>query len=107
MTTATTKVNQALTASIILEQLGGRRFIAMTGAKNLVYDGDSLRFGIMRNSSGFNLVRVELTRMDVYDVTFMKFSLKTGITKEVKVTGIYADQLQQVLTAKTGLYTRL
>ena len=30
-------------ADIILEQLGGNKFLAMTGAKNLLADGNTLR----------------------------------------------------------------
>ena len=38
------------TAQIILAQLGGNRFLAMTGAKQLVDLGDGLQFSIGRGA---------------------------------------------------------
>ena len=35
--------NKMTIANTILEQLGGNKFIAMTGAKNFVSDGNTLR----------------------------------------------------------------
>ena len=41
-------------ATIILDQLGGPGFIMMTGAKNFVSDGNTLRMTLPRNASGAN-----------------------------------------------------
>ena len=93
-------------ALTILEQLGGRRFIVMTGAKNFVGSEHALTFSIPRAVGGANKVRVTLTAMDDYIVeTFAvrgsRFSVK-GYRE-----GVYADSLQSVFTSLTGLYTRL
>ena len=40
----------------ILEQLGGNRFISMTGAKTFVWDDNKLQFSIPRNQSKANKV---------------------------------------------------
>ena len=42
-------------ADQILQQLGGREFLTMTGCKNLAYDANSLRMRLSRNISGANI----------------------------------------------------
>lgn len=92
----------------ILAQLGGNKFIAMTGAKNFVGGNDSLAFSIpgtmTKNKS--NKVRIVLDPSDTYTMTFYKIR---GIDfKEVdSVSGVYAEDLQRIFAAKTGLDTRL
>ncbi|EES0484193.1 hypothetical protein ACN662_005697, partial [Escherichia coli] len=63
-------------ATEILNQLGGNRFIAMTGAKNFAYfdeDGEcglSFRLPSKFAMNGINLVKIKLTFSDTYQVTF-------------------------------------
>lgn len=107
-------------ANTILSQLGGNRFIAMTGAKNFVAIDNGLRFQIGRNASKTNRVEIVLTPMDTYDYTFIKYRPysvkidhkamtvkevpeKREVVKEFK--DIYCDQLQELFTEVTGLYT--
>ena len=107
-------------AATILNQLGGNRFIAMTGAKNFLATGDGLRFSIGRNASKANRVEIKLNGLDLYDIEFTKhrpFSIKIDHKKgEVKTIeeqtttirkfeDIYCDQLQELFTEVTGLYT--
>ena len=92
-------------ANTILQQLGARRFIAMTGAKNFVGSADSLTFRIPR-ANGISQVRVTLTAGDDYTMQFIgKRGDQLAVLKEI--TGVYCDQLQSIFTAETGLYTRL
>ena len=51
-------------ANIILEQLGGNKFIAMTGAKNFVSDGNTLRMTLPKNRSKANRLYVTLDATD-------------------------------------------
>jgi hypothetical protein len=95
-------------AKEILRQMGGNRFIAMTGAKQFVYSQDSLQFAIGRNQSGANKIRVTLTPEDLYKVEFFKYSPSTFEIKTVRVVdGVYNDNLTEVFTRYTGLDTRL
>ena len=107
-----------MVAKEILVQLGGNKFIAMTGSKNLVSDKNTLRMDLTRNKSGANKLFITLDVMDTYTMVFIKFSpfkinTKTGeITKEKlreiqKIEGVYFDQLQSIFTETTGLYTHL
>lgn len=94
----------------ILEQLGGNKFIVMTGAKEFIGSDTTLSFKIGRNSAQVNRVRIELTPMDTYKVTFFNISVrKTGIVNKVinETTDVYCDQLQELFTRVTGMYTRL
>ena len=57
-------------ARSILDQLGGARFVAMTGARDFVGSADSLTFKIGVNPKRVSQVRVTLTSADLYSVTF-------------------------------------
>jgi len=59
-------------ANTILQQLGGRQFIMMTGAKQLAAIENGLRFRIGRNGSKANMVRIILKGDDTYLMQFIK-----------------------------------
>lgn len=100
------KTDSQEVAKEILNQLGGNKFIVMTGAKNLLADSKSLTFKIMRNSKKITHLRIELNCLDTYDITFYNIPRDKTIN-QYKVCGIYADQLQGVFTSNTGLDTHL
>jgi len=107
METETQKENKVV-AWEILKQLGGNRFIAMTGAKNFLRDDNKqlIAFKIGRNSKSINHVRITLNSMDTYDMEFLM--IRAGkITIKSQAKGIYNDQLQDIFTEHTGLYTHL
>lgn len=94
------------TTQTILDQLGGNKFVAMTGAKQLVAGSDFLQFGIGRGArNGANKVRVVLAD-DVYRVEF--FNIRGVNIRECgAVDRVYADRLAAVFTEHTGFDTRL
>lgn len=105
------------TADIILNQLGGGRFAAMTGSKNFIADGNTLRMSLARNASKANRLYITLDADDTYTMRFFRytaprFNSKTVSFTEEKVTevreikGVYCDMLQGLFTEVTGLYTR-
>jgi|GEM_PF-630866 len=90
----------------ILEQLGGRRFIAMTGARDFGADGTTLAFRIPKAKHSINHVRVTLTPMDDYTMAFSRIRAgKATIVEEV--ASAYCDTLQTIFTEITGLDTRI
>ena len=112
------KMSNLNVPNTIYQQLGGNRFVAMTGAKYFVGDKNSLRFKIGRNKSKTNTVEITLRGDDTYDMTFKRvtmprISLKTGKNIEGKnetiqeFHGVFFDQLQELFTEVTGLYTHL
>jgi len=89
-------------ADTILAQLGGRRFIAMTGAKTFVGSDEMLQFAI----PGGRKVRVTLDDSDTYTVEL--FRIRKGEANVIGSEGfVYADGLQESFTRLTGLYTSL
>ena len=108
------------TADIILEQLGGNRFIVMTGSNHFLSDGNTLRMHLAKNGSKAN--RLEITRngKDLYDMRFYRYTAPRYSTRggefrtypekitEVKTyNDVYCDQLQELFTEVTKLYTHL
>jgi hypothetical protein len=95
-------------AQTILEQLGGGRFLAMTGARDLVAAGDGLRMRLPRGlaKDGISHVAINLEASDLYTVRFLKArNLKVETVAEE--AGVYHDQLQMIFKLHTGLDTRL
>lgn len=90
-------------AETILQQLGGNRFLAMTGANHLMYDGPALRFRLPRGARGVKHVKVALNQNDLYDVTFQTTTGRV-IAEEADV---HCSSLQAVFTAVTGFDTTL
>lgn len=103
-------------AQTILEQLGGKRFIAMTGAKDFVALNDwqgkptrgGLQFSLPNNfaKDGINKIRVTLTTMDDYLVE--PFKIRGAKVQAFPIrTEVYGDNLQAVISKITGLDTYL
>jgi hypothetical protein len=94
-------------AQTILQQLGGNKFLVMTGAKKLTAYDNALGFKIGRNKAKCNWVKIVLTSMDDYNMEFYRFDVRTGLTKLHTYEGVYFDMLQELFTEYTGMYTRL
>ena len=95
-------------AGQILSQLGGSRFMAMTGTKPKYFDGYSSMYKLTRNKVGAQYMKITLNVMGTYDMEFIKLNSRTGEKKIVaEKSWIYNDQLQDIFTAVTGLYTSL
>lgn len=95
-------------AKTILQQLGGNRFVAMTGTKNFVGCDDALVMSLPRNKSKANKLRIVLTPMDTYTMEFQKINMKKMTVETVKtVENVYCDLLQDAFMTETGMYTSL
>ena len=57
-------------AQTILDQLGGNKFIAMTGSKNFLGGEKSLSMKLAKNQSGATHLRIELEPTDTYKMEF-------------------------------------
>lgn len=98
-------------AQTILAQLGGRRFIAMTGATSFSGGSNALGFRVSSRMAKNRIsgVRITLDPNDTYTVTFL--AQRRAPSFEVYTVAehsmIYSDQLEEIFTAETGLATRL
>jgi len=95
-------------AQAILHHLGGRQFIAMTGANNFIKDTKKnyLSFRIGRNASKANYVRITLDPSDTYTVMFGRIH-GDKLTELDEYSMIYAEDLQRTFRDYTGFYTQL
>lgn len=92
-------------STIILEQLGMSRFIAMTGAKNFLYTDDSLQFDIpARNKSKANKVRITLDYgKDLYKIEYFKYNRSTLDLKKLHTyTDVFVSELRSNFESVTG-----
>jgi hypothetical protein len=95
-------------AKTILAQLGGNRFLAMTGARDLTGGEKSLTFKIGRGAKrGINAVRVTLDASDTYTVEFIKIGRGWKVETVEEISLVYGDSLRAVFTEHTGFRTSL
>ena len=97
-------------ANTILAQLGGRRFLAMTGASNLIAGSNYLACKIPRAAKKITHMRVTLDLNDTYTVEFLNCrTTRTQLKHETveSLSNVYAENLQAIFTSETGLYTTL
>ena len=104
-------------AGEIIRQLGGNRFIAMTGAKNFsCFNNDKgnvvAAFKIGKNEMGVTHVRIEYTDgSDLYDISFIKSRInKKHEYVEMTIANhqqVYDDMLVPLFEQETGMRTSL
>ena len=96
-------------ARTIVEQLGGRQFMIMTGVKDFLGSPNGVSFRIPPCDyvkDGINYCRIELSPMDTYIVEFGRVWGKS-VKRIARFEDIYAENLQDTFTETTGLLTRL
>jgi hypothetical protein len=98
-------------AQTIFAQLGGRRFIAMTGARNLIGGENYLMFSLPTGfaKNGINNVRITLDWTDTYIFEALKVTRRPELKLETieKLERVYVEDLQRIFTEVTGLDTHL
>lgn len=101
-----TEVNQV--TRTILDQLGGNKFVAMTGAKEFAGAAYVLAFSVSSRSTRNKCNRVIITLLasDTYKVQFCKLT-KTELKPITTLVGVHCSELQQIFTQETGLATSL
>ena len=101
------KKSDLTVATEILRQLGGRKFLAMTGCKNLLGGDNHLQMHLAKNKSKAKYLTITLDVFDTYTMTFNYLSKGYKLIEVAEYTGVYFDQLQAIFTKVTGLYTSL
>lgn len=104
-----TTQDQMQVAQTIREQLG-KLTLMMIGAKNLTAHPEQeggLSFSTGRVAAGkANYVKIILRADDTYEVTFLRV-LGRNVKQISTQSGIYAEDLKNLIESNTGLYTRL
>ncbi|GIU42791.1 hypothetical protein TUM4438_10170 [Shewanella sairae] len=102
------KTERQIIAETILQQLGGQRFIAFTGAKQFVAIENGLMFALPARLAreGVNKIRVLLDPNDTYTLEALKVNARAGSVKTIGTeSDIYCDSLTASFERLTGLYT--
>lgn len=105
-------MNRYQVAETILSQLGGRRFLAMTGAR-VVTGENSLAVKLPKKAKdGINSVRIFLEPSDTYRVEFSRFNANAMTDADLfqviaTESDVYADQLTVIFESVTGLAVSL
>jgi hypothetical protein len=100
-----TKEERLARANLIIKQLGGSLFLAMTGAKDFLATETGVQFTIPR-ARNIRKIKISLMPNDLYDIEF--WALRDTDSKLVsEMKGVYAENLPEAFTAATGLYTHL
>ncbi len=105
-------------AKTILLQLGGMKFIAMTGVKNFMYADVTehnktfwLRMDLPRNAGKVNRLKIYLNADDTYTMEFYHQKLNKDFdvvkTNIKRYEHVYCDKLTEIFTEVTGLDTNL
>ena len=104
-------------AYTILLQLGGRRFLAMTGADKLLAAGRTahnpnpwLRMDLRKNQAQVNRLKITLMPDDTYTVEFyhqVLFDWVPQISHQQTFELVYGEDLQTLFTSVTGYDTHL
>lgn len=104
-------------AYTILLQLGGRQFLAMTGADELMATGRTasnpnpwLRMNLRRNQARVNRLKITLMPTDTYTMEFYHQELVAGvpvITQAQTFELVYGEHLPGLFTSVTGYDTHL
>lgn len=107
----THKMTHKEISEIILQQLGGNKFLALTGCKNLAFDPSSVNPYLSMqlpasNKAKAKWLKIELMPSDTYTMTFIK-KTKNGIEEVAKHEGVYCDMLCFMFTKVTGWFTSL
>jgi hypothetical protein len=98
----------SIVANTIYGQLGGARFIAMTGARDFLPGEYSLAFNLPTSKFN-NTVRCVSIMLDANDTYTMRFLGTKGfdLIELHRVSDVYCDKLQATFTQYTNLYISL
>jgi hypothetical protein len=93
----------------LLKQLGGNKFMVMTGSKVFDYGSNMLTLKLPTNKSKANYLDIVYhPGKDLYTMTFRRvFNRGLDSKRLVEYDDLYADQLREVFTLATGMETSL
>lgn len=92
------------TSELILNILGGNKFLAMTGAKDLVTTGNDLHFKLPKKAKNkINMIKIVALDLKKFSVSFYEFVPTKFIINKVTTLEISADELKASIESVTGL----
>jgi hypothetical protein len=100
-------------ANILIQQLGGNKFFAMTGVRKeyIVVGKKDLQMDIPAKSTNgrINKIWIELASNDTYTLKAYRFNRRTLECPQVgeTISNVYAENLKAAFTTLTGLFLNL
>lgn len=94
-------------ALVILQQLGGNMFVAMTGAKNLSTESNPPALSMKVGSGAQNKVKHLKVVLDEGSDTYTMIFFDSKGSTIKKLDHVYAEDLRRIFTEVTGFYTSL
>ena len=70
-------------AKTILNQLGGNKFVVMTGSKNFLAGENFLRMNLTKNLAKAKWLKITLNGKDLYDMDFFTADKEFNLTTKV------------------------
>jgi len=94
-------------AQTILDQLGGKQFKMMTGAKYFTPIDNGLMFALPYNfaKQGINKIKITLSPMDTYEIEFWKIGRAPNYkqTLVARDDDVYVESMREIISHRTGL----
>jgi hypothetical protein len=99
-------------ANTIIDQLGGNKFLVMTGAKNLVNTPKGVYFKIpgvkpAGAKKQITHIQIYLNDADLYDMSFLNVRGSNTPFLVRSMRGLFASELAEAFSRVTGLATSL
>lgn len=102
-------------ADNIIDTLGGQRFKAITGVREIVKEPNGLRMTVPKNRSGANRLKIRLKSNGLYKVIFYKYIAPRKVKDSLEYTeekveekaifdDVYFEELQNIFIQVTGLF---
>lgn len=93
---------------IILQQIGGKTFIAFTGAYNILHFGDNILRFRFRGSEDFDFCSIAYKPFpDLYEMRIGKVGEDGQLANEQVMDGVYFDQLVEIFERTTGVFAHM
>lgn len=93
-------------AKIIMEQLGGNKFVVMCGVKDVRAVSNGVGFKIMKNNLKCNYIEIKLNGNDLYDIKY--YSIRgTNVNVKHELNDVYAEDMISLMEEDLGLYFHL
>lgn len=103
-------IEQLRISRTIIEQLGGQKFMVMTGVKEFHASEDGVSFHLPGGGGfakhGINRVTITLDPSDTYTMIFYRMR-RPKLTVIAEHHHVYFDSLREIFTRETGLETSL
>jgi len=104
---SSTKLNDDFIAKQIYEQIGGRRFMLITGSHDAESIRNGMRLKLIKNKSGGNRLDIILNAADLYDLRFWRHAEGKKAMTMLLLRDIYFENLADMFSGATGLATTM